>query len=145
MGDMKIPVVIVDDDETDRYITKRILGRTDFDANVVEYVDGASFLQAIEDDGKRESDIAITPPPILVLLDINMPGLTGFEVLEAIRSNIENKGQDPDYMIVLMFSSSNHAQDKADAFAYSFVQDYLVKPITPEKFQAVYDKFYADL
>jgi len=142
---MKVPVVIVDYDEADHYITKRILSRTDFAAKIVEYETGDSFLQIFNDDSKRRAEVETTPPPILVLLDINMPGLSGFEVLEEIKKDIESKGMDPDYMVILMFSSSNHAQDKADAFAYDFVRDYVVKPITPEKIQAIYDKFYADL
>ena len=136
-----IPVVIIDDDKVDRYIVQRVIQESDIEAKVIEFKAGDEFLEVLSDSKKRAAEIGTAPPPILVLLDVNMPRMNGFEVLDSI--NRELGESDPDYMVVMMFTSSNHAEDKAKAFSYSFVKDYIVKPLTHERLQDVIAKHYS--
>ena len=66
-------VLVIDDDEVSRTLVKRMLGAEGH--QVEEALDGAEGLKSF---GER--------PPDLVLTDINMPGLDGHDVIEAIRS-----------------------------------------------------------
>ncbi|NIA67474.1 response regulator [Pelagibius litoralis] len=136
-----IPVVIIDDDKVDRYIVQRIVQESDIEAKVIEYKAGDEFLEVLSDSKKRAAEIGTAPPPMLVLLDVNMPRMNGFEVLDSISRELGES--DPDYMVVMMFTSSNHAEDKAKAFSYSFVKDYVVKPLTRERLQDVIAKHYS--
>lgn len=61
--------------------------------------------------------------PDLLLLDLNMPGMSGFEVLERIREEGEFSG-----MKVLIFSSSQHEQDVRRAYEGG-ADGYLMKPL----------------
>ena len=66
--------MVVDDEQTIRTLLKRILESEGYE--VILAADGNSALAMLE---KREPD--------LVILDINMPGLNGFQVLERIRQH----------------------------------------------------------
>jgi len=61
--------------------------------------------------------------PDVVLLDVDLPDMTGFEVLTAVA----------DHLRPFAILSSAHPEYAADAFAVEAV-DYLVKPVTPDRF-----------
>lgn len=136
---MTIPLVIVDDDEIDRYLTRRTVDDADGDFKFIEYSTGHDFLEVFRNAERRHEEIGGAPPPTLVLLDINMPRMSGFEVLEELAKDSVGFEQ----MVVVMFSSSSHAQDKENALAYDFVKTYIVKPLTREKLQGLVDQFYS--
>lgn len=66
--------------------------------------------------------------PVVILLDINMPRLDGFEFLDRLR-------QSPiaDLIAVLLFTSSGLAEDRRRADSYEFVQGCITKPLTSTK------------
>lgn len=136
---MTIQIVVVDDDEVDRYLVQRVIKSLDIDAKVTEFVDGEPFVEVLCDDERRLAEIGPTPPPILVLLDINMPRMGGFEVLNELKRETLEKDV---VMFVTMYSSSTHAEDRSDALKFDFVKDYFVKPVTAEKLNGVIESLY---
>ena len=135
---MAISIVIVDDSETDRYLAKRVL-QDSADVKIVEFETGDDFVETLQDETRKDTVIGDAPPATLVFLDINMPGMNGFEVLDFLDEFLEDNTR---LMIVTMYSSSNHAEDRADAEKYNFVEGYVVKPITVEVCQDLLKKFY---
>lgn len=136
---MTIPIVVVDDDDVDRYLVKRVIKSLGVDAKLIEYEDGEAFTEVIRDNSRSAIEIGDPPPPALVLLDINMPRMGGFQVLEAMRDLLEEENQ---VMFVTMYSSSSQAQERADAEKYPFVHDYIVKPLSEEKLKALIERLY---
>lgn len=138
---MTISVVVVDDEEIDRYLVKRVVGSIGLDANIVEFSDGDSFVEVIRDKQRRVAAIGEPPPEILVLLDINMPGMDGMEVLERLRRELTAADG---VVFVVMHTSSNHAEDRAESMNFDFVKDYVVKPLTGKKLKLIVERLYPD-
>ncbi len=72
-------IVIVDDDATERLILSRVFAMSHLRNPITEFASGRSFLESLE--GAEPSAVA------LVMMDINMPGLSGFETLALLRAD----------------------------------------------------------
>jgi two-component system, chemotaxis family, chemotaxis protein CheY len=104
-------ILTVDDSTTIRRIVKRSLD--EMGVEVLEAADGAQALKTIEE---RTSDIQ------LVILDWNMPGMTGLEVLKTIKANPRYKD-----IVVMMLTSEADQNCVVDALKAG-AQNYLTKP-----------------
>src|SRR5437868_7615064 len=80
--------------------------------------------------GKLALQAARRDPPDLILLDINMPEMNGYEVCERLKADDQLKG-----IPVLFISALNEQLDKVRAFVLGGV-DYLTKPFQMEELQA---------
>ncbi len=71
---------------------------------------------------------------IVLLLDLNMPELTGWELLELLKSEtITNK----ENINVIIVSNSNNPSDKEKAKSYLLVRNYATKPLNATKFENI--------
>ncbi|MEY8850067.1 LytR/AlgR family response regulator transcription factor [Psychroserpens sp. XS_ASV72] len=109
--------IIIDDEATARAIIGQLCTEIN-DLNVLEEFPNA--IQAIKYLNQNEVD--------LIFLDIHMPDFTGFDFIETIKNPPR---------IILTTSDANFA---IQAFEYDCIVDYLVKPITPERFQKAIQK-----
>ena len=118
-------VLIVDDNEDDRYLLKRDLDQTGLNLKVFEKKDGEDaleFFHNYEENRKLHPHIF---PPLVIFLDINMPKIDGFTFLKEftlIRQQFSLKSS-----IVIMFSSSERPEEREKALSYDFVSGYLTK------------------
>lgn len=106
-------IMIVDDSESDQYITERVIKEFDSSIIISKAYDGDEALEMLKDMDEQ---------PSLILLDINMPRMNGLEFLEHYKS------QNPS-SIVVMLSSSDQERDKTKAFSYDVVKQYIIKPL----------------
>jgi len=107
-------ILIVDDHEPMRKIFKNILRKVGFE-DMEEAVDGRDALRKLRE---KKFDI--------VLLDWNMPGLTGADVLREMKKD-ENLKDIP----VIMVTAETSKEKVMEAIQLG-VADYIVKPFTPE-------------
>lgn len=136
---LNIPVIVVDDSDADRYIAGRVLRRADGFEQLKSAETGDVFLQRLY---SPPLPVPSLRPPLLVLMDINMPGRNGFETVEALQERMHD-GDGPDAIIVMMCSSSEHPRDKARASSLQAVQGYITKPLDAAglaKIRAIYEK-----
>jgi len=124
-------ILVVDDNESDRMLAQFAIE----DAGVTKKIffsndgeDAINFMKEYDLYKKKEGDLY---PPNVVLLDINMPKMNGFEFLEEYeRLNADERYQS---LIVLMLTSSHSDEDKERANKYSAVKGFITKPITEER------------
>lgn len=109
--------IIIDDDATARLITKQLCLKSE-QINVLE--EFSSAIDAIKYLNTSHVD--------LVYLDIHMPTFSGFDFIQTLKNPPK---------IILTTSDKNLA---LEAFEYKSVVDYLVKPITKERFNKSLEK-----
>lgn len=126
---MKIPIVVVDDSDVDRYLVRRNIEKSgDFGA-LIEMSSGEMFLEQFF-SGDILGEIS-HDGPILVLMDVNMPGRNGFETAEEAQRHIA-EGNGPQSLVVMMFTSSNNTHDRKKAEELNIVKGYIAKPLDGE-------------
>ena len=108
----KFTIMVIDDTEANIDILVDMLG-SDYDVSVA--MDGDSALQDIAEN-----------PPDLILLDIMMPGMDGYQVCERLKAG--DKTRD---IPVIFLTSMTEEQDRAKGFQLGAV-DYIIKPFNPE-------------
>lgn len=118
-----VDVLVVDDDADDRGLTLRALRGMSRPPSTAEVDDGEKAIEFLCRQD-RYSDLAGTPWPRLVLLDLKLPFRNGIEVVQSVR----REGHCPSTPIVLL-TSSEHSRDMAAAYAAG-ANGYVVKPGT---------------
>lgn len=96
---------------------------------------GHDLLQAV--DGEDALETAIAEVPDLVLLDVTMPKLDGFEVLSFMRKRPETA----DIKVVMLTTAAQQADRKHGAELGC--DDYLVKPFEPSQLRDVVERVMA--
>ena len=110
-------VLIVDDEPPARRKVRRFLER---DAEPVEIAEAGSGPEALAAIGSFDPD--------LVFLDVQMPGMDGFAVLEAVPARR--------FHVVFLTAHDAHALRAFEAEAL----DYLLKPVDPERFERALER-----
>lgn len=114
-------VLVVDDSEFDTLLMRTVFLRAGFVQPLRFARDGGEAIAYLQGDGLH-SDRTQSPLPTAVLLDLNMPGKDGFEVLAWIRQQPRFKR-----LRVYILSASSRAEDIQRSYDLG-ANSYLVKP-----------------
>lgn len=126
-------VLLVDDDLVTNMLHKRVIAKSGRVDIVDVATDGREALDIIQTDINLGRAL-----PELVFLDINMPGMGGFEFLEHYASlDIEAETQ----MIIVMLSTSLLAADHWRAEADPNVHSFCDKPLRMDKLLELIEEF----
>jgi CheY-like chemotaxis protein len=128
----KVPsLLIVDDSSFDVLLTKKILEKTGQFEHIFSVTDGAEALALFENYEESRRQHPESFPPLVILLDINMPLMSGFEFLSAYAALEGQAEYDPS--IIVMLTSSSFEDDRNKAMQDPLVKDYIVKPMTRQR------------
>lgn len=122
----KVSVCLVDDDLIYQLVTKKMLENMESVENIMQFYDGEPALDFLK--GCFENKDFTSPD--LVLLDINMPKVNGWQFIEELS---KFKQDLPQEMLVYMVSSSISSRDRVRAQEFSEIEGYMVKPVNREK------------
>lgn len=118
-------VVLIDDEDDCLFVSKLVLKKAGFAGRVTCFTSGAEALDWLRT--MQHADL-----PDLVFVDINMPAMTGFQMLEAC----EHEGIFPNsHSTVIMFSGSILPMDIERAHGFPFVAAYAEKALDVDRFR----------
>jgi CheY-like chemotaxis protein len=127
-------ILVAEDDPTDAYFFERAFRRAGLPVTLHFVRDGQEVIEYLQGKGPF-ADRAAHPLPQLVLLDLNMPRLNGFEVLGWLRRQPQLNG-----LHVVIFSASDEPKDLNRA--YNLGADwYMVKPHSMDELTALVGRF----
>ena len=127
MGYVLSAASIIDDDQVYQWVMKKTIEHTGLIKSVLQFYDGEEALVYFKANLEAVDEL-----PELILLDINMPAMNGWEFLdEFIKLDFKNKYKSTIFIV----SSSSVYEDMDKAKEYSIVSGYHVKPITKTTFE----------
>lgn len=113
-------ICIIDDDPIFRFGTKKMMEKIQFSLNFLVYKNGKEAF----DDLALKLQLNTNLPDV-ILLDLNMPIMDGWQFLEEF-TKITNSERIPIYIV----SSSVDSRDIAKAKSYDIVNNYIIKPFS---------------
>jgi two-component system response regulator len=116
-------ILYAEDEETDAILFERAFRRADIKDRLMIVPQGEAVIDYFTHQGDFK-DAAFWPLPRLVLLDVHMPGLSGLDVLQWLRSSTQFCS-----VVTLILSSSSAPVDIQRAYALG-ANGYLVKPLS---------------
>jgi CheY-like chemotaxis protein len=124
-------VMLIDDDNDDNFFHERAIKKNNPENVVIAINSASEALDYLKEKTKPHSD--------LIFLDINMPGMNGWDFLEeyaklddALKSSA----------IIMMLTTSENSDDKTKAMALGLVSDYITKPLTSELMHSIAEKYF---
>jgi len=114
------PILLVDDDDVDTIITQRAISDLKITNQMIRKVDGEDALAYLKD--------ANNPRPCVILLDLNMPRMNGFEFLKVVKADNDLKK-----IPIVVLTTSDVDQNILDSFELG-VAGYVVKPVDYKQF-----------
>ena len=127
-------IMLVDDDIPTNFIHERIISEANYANNVVVARGGnkaLDYLRLADSEGKINPD--------LILLDINMPAMDGWEFLEAYEEqNFKSGGR----AVIVILTTSLNPLDKEKARGQRNIKGFISKPLSEEKLNEIYNRYF---
>lgn len=116
-----VNICIIDDDEIYQFTAIQTLKKIDIEKNVTSFYDGEEAINFFLDNINTESNL-----PDVILLDINMPVMDGFQFMDAY---VKLKSKIKKNITIYMVSSSVDPADMKKVEDYKDIIGYIVKPM----------------
>lgn len=120
-----VTIMVVDDDEGHRELVRRNLRRSGLSNPIVSMANGQEALDYIF---RRNTHADRAESELLVLLDINMPGINGMEVLRVIKGDAAKKK-----IPIIVLTTTDDPREVARCYELG-CSVYITKPVDPTQF-----------
>lgn len=119
-------VWLIDDDEVFVFLTKKLIARSELEVTVKTYINGQDAIEQLQSLAQDENAL-----PDIILLDLNMPVMDGWEFLKAYE---EISFSNPNKIHLYIVTSSISPYEVERAKQIPAVQEFIVKPMVKDKF-----------
>lgn len=127
-------ILLVDDDLATNFINQRIIKAAGFNVNVETCASGVAALDYLLEDSSK-------PQPGIILLDINMPEMDGWEFIDQFEKIPEEKRKD---IVLAMLTTSINPDDESKAREKGIVTNFISKPLRKEHLESLVNDYLAN-
>jgi CheY-like chemotaxis protein len=133
-------VLLIDDDRPTNFLHKKVIERTGLDVDVQALTSAQEALEFLTCSGKYEGTES-TYRPGIIFLDINMPGMNGWEFMEAYHQlNANQKAR----IVVIMLTTSLNADDRERAMQDADIATFYHKPLKADMVMDLVNQYFPD-
>jgi CheY-like chemotaxis protein len=133
-GNPTQPLLLIEDSDEDFETFQRMMRKWSVANPIYRCIDGDEALDFLYHTGQY-IDPAKAPRPSIILLDLNLPGTDGREVIEQIKQDNSLKS-----IPVVVFTTSSNPKDIEACYGYG-VNGYILKPININKLMRTFQIF----
>ncbi|MDT0650478.1 response regulator [Autumnicola edwardsiae] len=123
---VKKKICVIDDDEIYQMIMKRLIGKVNVFEGIQQFCKAIAALEELKDLSRVLPDV--------ILLDINMPEMDGWQFIEELRK--ERPGFEKETKVYIVTSSIAQS-DRTRARSYTEITDFLSKPIKVHQLRSI--------
>jgi CheY-like chemotaxis protein len=129
-------VLLIDDSEFDNLFHERVIRKSELVEKVVVKTSGIAALEYLKENLKEERN-----SPDIIFLDINMPGMNGWEFIEQYQ---KLKEESKSKVVLVMLATSDNENDIIKSKGYSAISDYKIKPLSQPILEEVIEQYFKD-
>ncbi len=130
----KPPLLIIEDSDEDFAALARMITKAQIPNPIYRCEDGEEALDFLYREGEYQ-DESLSPRPSLIVLDLNLPGTDGREILAQLKQD-----RDLHTIPVVIFSTSSNPKD-VDACYRQGISGYIVKPMDTQRLNQLVQTF----
>jgi CheY-like chemotaxis protein len=127
-------IMLIDDSKDDNFIHQRVIKRSGLVKTIITKYSALEALQYLEQKHTHQDE-----HPDLIFLDVNMPGMNGWEFLvEYGELDKELQGK----ALICMLTTSENPDDKERLMHFNLISEFMTKPLTIEMLQMIINKYF---
>ncbi|WP_036154761.1 response regulator [Maribacter forsetii] len=129
-------ILLVDDDDASNFLHSIFINKLDMDVNINSALNGQEAIDFILGKGQEQLEL-----PCMVMLDLRMPVMDGWQFMDAYDALVPKKLKDQ--ITIVLVTISDNKEDKERAADDKYVADFAQKPLSDETFKALIQKHYS--
>lgn len=131
-------ILLVDDDEISNLLSTIFINKLKLDVDVDVVLNASEALDLLS--SSQDTTTSLVKLPCLLLLDIKMPVMNGWEFLEVYEQRVSQEVRDN--ITIVMLTTSRDEEDLVRALKDSNVKKFMQKPLSEEKFKHLINEIF---